>query len=104
LLTQLGEVGQLTSVVIPGQLQAPRVYYRNLVGWVGARTQEAQQMQEIAKTHTRVSQQQRQSQWGVSLDEETALLTMQQQAFSAAARVLTVMDDMLDTLINRTAV
>ena len=39
---------------------------------------------------------------GVSLDEETTHLIQYQRAYQAAARVVTVVDDMLDTLINST--
>lgn len=101
-LAALGEEPILESVIIPGQMQAPRVFYRNLVGWVGARTLDARQLEDIAKTHAQVSEQQRQSQWGVSMDEEVANLSIQQKAFAAAARIIGVMDEMLDTLINRT--
>jgi flagellar hook-associated protein 1 FlgK len=45
---------------------------------------------------------QRQQTSGVSLDEETVNLMMYQKAYQAAARVISVMDSMLDTLINRT--
>jgi flagellar hook-associated protein 1 FlgK len=45
---------------------------------------------------------QRQSTSGVSLDEETINLITYQKAYQAAARVVTVMDEMLDTLINGT--
>src|SRR5262249_23261479 len=40
---------------------------------------------------------------GVSLDEEAANLMMYQQAYQAAARALTALDSMLNTLINNTA-
>jgi flagellar hook-associated protein 1 len=93
----------LTSVIMEGQPQSPRTYYRNLIGWVGNRAKEAGDQQEIAQAHVRVGEQQRQSQTGVSVDEETANLMVQQKAFAAAARVISVMDDLLDTLINRTA-
>ena len=43
-----------------------------------------------------------QSATGVSLDEETANLLVQQRAYEGAARVLTAVDQALDTLINRT--
>jgi flagellar hook-associated protein FlgK len=43
---------------------------------------------------------QRQQTSGVSLDEETVNLMMYQKAYQAAARVVTVMDGLLDTLIN----
>ena len=40
----------------------------------------------------------------VSLDEEMASLIAAQRAYEASARVLTVVDDMLGTLIERTGV
>ena len=47
-------------------------------------------------------QTQRDSVSGVSLDEETTHLIQYQRAYQAAARVVTVVDSMLDTLINDT--
>ena len=44
---------------------------------------------------------QRQSISAVSLDEETTNLIIFQQAYNAAARVITTLDDMLNTLINK---
>jgi flagellar hook-associated protein 1 FlgK len=41
---------------------------------------------------------------GVSLDEETTHLIQYQHAYQAAARVISVVDQMLDTLINNTGV
>ena len=41
---------------------------------------------------------------GVSIDEELANLVSSQQAYNASARVLTAVDEMLDTLIARTGV
>ena len=42
------------------------------------------------------------SQSGVDLDEETANLVVFQHAYQGAARAMTAIDEMLDTLINRT--
>jgi flagellar hook-associated protein 1 FlgK len=42
------------------------------------------------------------SQSGVNLDEEMSNLISYQRAYQAASRVITTVDDMLDTLINRT--
>jgi flagellar hook-associated protein 1 FlgK len=44
---------------------------------------------------------QRESIVGVSLDEEAAKMAQSQKAYQAAARVMTVYDDLLDTVINR---
>ena len=39
---------------------------------------------------------------GVNFDEETVNLLAAQRAYEAASRVMTTMDSVLDTLINRT--
>ena len=39
---------------------------------------------------------------GVNLDEETVNMLAAQHAYEAAARVMTTLDSVLDTLINRT--
>ena len=39
---------------------------------------------------------------GVSVDEELTSMLSYQRAYEAAARVMTAVDSMLDTLINRT--
>jgi len=46
----------------------------------------------------------RESVIGVSIDEETVNMTKYQRAYQAAARLMSVMDENLDTLINRTGV
>ena len=47
-------------------------------------------------------QDRRQSISGVSLDEEMVQLISSQHAYSAAARMMTAVDEALDVLINRT--
>lgn len=47
---------------------------------------------------------QRESIMGVSVDEETIKLTTFQRAYQAAARLMTVMDETLDVLINSTGI
>ncbi len=44
---------------------------------------------------------QRKSTSSVSLDEETTNLIIFQQSYNAAARVITTLDDMLNTMINK---
>jgi flagellar hook-associated protein FlgK len=57
---------------------------------------KAQEAQTLAVQNSRISVS------GVSLDEEMTNLIRYQHAYSGNSRVITVMDDILDTLINRT--
>jgi flagellar hook-associated protein 1 FlgK len=41
---------------------------------------------------------------GVNLDEEMTNMLLFQRAYQASARVITTVDEMLDTLINRTGI
>ncbi len=84
----------------PDKSTSPTTLYRNLVGLIGSRGKAAIHDNEVAEAHLQVTLEQRSSKWGVSVDEEIALLTVEQKAFAAVARVLTVMDEMLETLIN----
>jgi flagellar hook-associated protein 1 len=48
------------------------------------------------------AQDRRQSASGVSMDEEMTNMVRFQRGYQASARVMSTMDEMLDTLINRT--
>lgn len=77
-------------------------YFASLVGRIGVQTQQAQTMadnQQLVLDHLEGL---RQSISGVSLDEEMADLIRFEHAYGAAARAMTAMDEVLDTLINRT--
>jgi flagellar hook-associated protein 1 len=75
-------------------------YYNNQISSLGLAIQESA---NNSKTHDLVAKaldDQRQSTGGVSLDEEAVQLMKSQRAFQAAARLLTVADEMLDKIIN----
>ena len=56
---------------------------------------------ETSSTVLKSVDNQRESVMGVSLNEETANLIKYQKAFAASARVMTALDEALDTIINR---
>jgi flagellar hook-associated protein 1 FlgK len=74
-------------------------YYANLVGYIGSKSQEADKNrghQEFIVNHL---SNYRDSISGVSLDEEMTNLILYQQAYDAAAKLITVADELYQTLL-----
>ncbi|MFT8363947.1 MAG: flagellar hook-associated protein FlgK [Sporolactobacillus sp.] len=76
-------------------------YLSGLVGQIGVNAQSADQLSTNTSTLLTSAQNQRASISGVSVDEELTNLIQYQQAYSASAKVVTTLNTMLDTLINR---
>ncbi|WP_048601393.1 flagellar hook-associated protein FlgK [Rubeoparvulum massiliense] len=75
-------------------------FYANVIGELGIQSQESQRLQENMQQITKDVDNSRQSVSGVSLDDEMADLIKYQQAYNAAARNMTALDEMLDKVIN----
>jgi flagellar hook-associated protein 1 FlgK len=69
---------------------------------VGVMSRTATQQAVLSTQSMTVATTAQTSQAAVDIDEETTSLLMYQHAYQSAARVLTTVDEMLDTLINRT--
>lgn len=89
-----------TILSINGSSATADDYFQNIIGQLGVDSQQAQRMQNNTQMLVDQVDNQRQSVSGVSLDEEMTNMIRFQQAYNAAARVVTVMDEMLDKLIN----
>lgn len=76
--------------------------YQGLVAQIGTQTQAAETAQATAQSLSDAVDSRRQSVAGVSLDEEMMNLMRFQRGYQASARTMTTMDEMLDTLVNRT--
>jgi flagellar hook-associated protein 1 FlgK len=76
--------------------------YAAFVTRVGTAMNEASKGETNAKSLVDTVQERRESVSGVSIDEEVTNLTSFQRAYEASARVMTVIDETLDILINRT--
>ncbi|MCK5127160.1 MAG: flagellar hook-associated protein FlgK [candidate division Zixibacteria bacterium] len=74
-------------------------YFNSTVGMVGVDSNEAKTFKANYEVLMQQIELSRQSVQGVSLDEEMANLVKMQHAYNAAARVITVMDEALGTLI-----
>src|SRR5690625_1841069 len=97
----VGEIdGSLAAQI--SELSGARDLWSAAVVDLGVETRTAVRRAEAATVTQANAEAQLLSQTAVDLDEEGMNLVMYQRAYEAAARVLTTVDEMLDTLINRT--
>ncbi|MBU6145927.1 MAG: flagellar hook-associated protein FlgK [Paenibacillaceae bacterium] len=75
-------------------------FYRSLIGNIGVRGQEAKRQSDMQQVIVEQVDSRRQSMSGVSLDEEMSNMMKYQHAYNAAARLMTVYDELLDKVIN----
>ncbi len=75
-------------------------YYSALVGSVGSDVRSASANHDYEASMVTQLENYRESVAGVSLDEEMINLVKYQHAYEAAARVITTVDEMLDTVLN----
>lgn len=80
----------------------PDTAYSLLVGDLGRASASAKQQQTTQAVITSSVDTLKATASGVSFDEEVSNMLTYQMAFQASSRVLTTLDSMLDTLINRT--
>lgn len=78
--------------------------YQRLVNGFGSKVNSAKQLAGNQQALTTQVDNAREQLAGVSLDEETVNMVSAQRAYEAAARVMSTIDAVLDTLINRMAV
>jgi flagellar hook-associated protein 1 len=76
--------------------------YRQLVTDFGAEVASARRVADNQQVLTTQVDSSREALSGIDLDEEMVQMLTHQRAYEAAARLLTTLDSVLDTLINRT--
>ncbi|MDZ4724923.1 MAG: flagellar hook-associated protein FlgK [Leptospira sp.] len=76
-------------------------FYNSLISKIGTEAREANQEYTTQTELMTELENMRQSVMGVNLDEEMANMVQFQQSYNAAARMISTMNDMLDTIINR---
>jgi flagellar hook-associated protein 1 FlgK len=86
--------------VMDGNTLTMNDYYNALVGTIGSDSNAASSFAANYELLVQQIDYTRQSIQGVSLDEEMTNMIKYQQAFDAAARVVTTMDQALDTVIS----
>lgn len=76
-------------------------FARSLISNLGVDAEQANMMQKNQDAMVKQVDLNRQSVSGVSLDEEMTNMIKYQKSYAASARMITTMDDMIDTLINK---
>ncbi len=82
----------------------PDALYRSFIVALGVDSQTTQRRQDMQEIATERVDEARDSVSGVNIDEEMVNMVQFQHAYDAAARFMSTIDEMLDTLINRTGV
>ncbi|MDN5314253.1 MAG: flagellar hook-associated protein 1 [Clostridiales bacterium] len=77
-------------------------FMKSLIGFMAVEISHTNKMQESQEVMQSSVDTQRMSLSGVSLDEEMTNMIKYQHSYSAAARAVTAIDEMLDVLINKT--
>ncbi|GGE36193.1 flagellar hook-associated protein 1 [Pullulanibacillus camelliae] len=85
--------GETTNTTLKGYLQST-------IGEMGVNANKANTMTKNSQTLQDNAADQRQSVSGVSIDEEMTNLIQYQQGYNAAAKMISVINDMLDTIVN----
>lgn len=98
------EIAQLASKPSMGNGISINGFYRTLVTQIGMKTQQAAAHSESSRIVTEHLSDRRQAISGVSMDEEVANLLSYEKAFQAGGRIINVIDEMLDQVINRMGV
>lgn len=99
-LAELATKGVTISTVWETTNQTLGAYYGSLVGLVGSDTRTAKFNADYNKTLSKELEQQAASITGVNLDEEMTSLIKFQHSYTAAAKLITTADQMLQTLLS----
>ncbi|GEP28340.1 flagellar hook-associated protein FlgK [Cryobacterium levicorallinum] len=99
----IAQLGAGKAVDVDGNpVVSPNTTWSDFVSTIAVATQSELQQANLASTTATYASSQQLANSSVDLDEENVNLLMFQTAYQGAARVLTAVDEMLDTLINRT--
>jgi flagellar hook-associated protein 1 FlgK len=88
-----------TDVVIDGQNTRFSTFISTIMSNIGDLTKNAQDLSDHQESSMKILEQQRESRSGVSIDEELAKLMKYQYAYQAAARLISVADEMFQTML-----
>lgn len=90
------------AVAAPGKIKGtPDDFVKSFLSALAVDSSQAKRMSENSEVIVEQTKNQRMSDSGVSIDEEMTNMVKFQQAYNASARMITTLDKVLDTAINR---
>jgi len=98
----IAQLGAGKAVGPGGPIESPNSVWSRFVTMLAVSTQGELKQAGVASSSATAAAGQQLANASVDLDEENVNLLMFQHAYQGAARVMTAVDEMLDTLINRT--
>jgi len=98
--TALAISGLRNRDILAGDTATVEEFYNELLGEVGSLSKEAQTMAENHRLFSQQIENRRQSVQGVSLNDEASQLVLFQRAYQAAARTVSIMDELLEVTVN----
>ena len=101
--TALAEVKN-TTMSIAGSTTTIQNFYESLIGQMAVNAQEAKRLSENSEVLRQSVDERRMAVSSVSLDEEMMNMMKFQHAYNASARMITMIDQMLDKIINNMGV
>jgi flagellar hook-associated protein 1 FlgK len=96
------KIGDLAGAAAPGGGPGAVERWRNLTTALGTQVQSLTAALSVQEAVVATADDAVAADSGVSLDEEMTGMLMYQRAYQASARVITTIDEMIDTLVNRT--
>ena len=97
--TALGIAGLRNERILGAGTATVEGYLNTLLGEVGSASKEAQTMAENHRLFSTQIENRRQSVQGVSLNDEAAQLVMYQRAYQAAAKTVSIIDDLMEVTL-----
>lgn len=95
------EAGNGNNAILVGKLiTSSKSTYQGMIGQLGVNGQQAERLVNNITTLKQAVEERRSSVSSVSLDEEMTNMIKFQHAYNASARNITVVDEMLDKIIN----
>lgn len=87
------------TLLIGGESTRFSTYISTVMSTIGDLTKNAQNLSDHQESAMKIMEQQREARSGVSIDEELTKLMKYQYAYQAAARLISIADEMLQTIL-----